>query len=67
MAKDKNVLNGGSKLVMIDNFVRSNGDKIPDELTAKIMGLAIEIYEGDRYDEEKTAYRGSLGNFFAEK
>lgn len=67
MAKDKNVLAGGSELVMIDNFVRSNGDKISDELTAKIMGLAIDIYEGDRYDLEKTAYRGSLGNFFAEK
>lgn len=67
MAKDKNVLAGGSELVMIDNFVRSNGDKISDELTAKIMSLAVEIYEGDSYDEEKTAYRGSLGNFFAEK
>lgn len=67
MAKDKNLLAGGSEFVMLENFIRSNGEKLPDELTAKIASLAFEIYEGDSYDDEKTAYHGSLGNFFAEK
>lgn len=68
LTKDKNVLNRRSELKFQQpNHIRSNGDEISSELSKKFIKLAHEIYDGDSYEEEKIAFRGSVGNFFAKK
>ena len=48
-------------------FVRSNGEKIPSEISEKLSKIAWDIYGGDDYVELQKTYHGSRGNFFAEK
>lgn len=48
-------------------FIRSNDDAVPDDVTKKLHSLALEIYEGDAYNNERNKYEGSIGNFFGEK
>lgn len=48
-------------------LIRSNGEQIPQEIADKLSALAFDIYEGDNYEEQKDAYNGSIGNFFAKK
>lgn len=69
MAKDKNLLAGNkdSKGLAEPNYVRSNGEVIPSEISDKLSGLFGKIYGGDEFDEEQNNYHGSTGNFFAEK
>lgn len=49
------------------NFVRSNGDIIPMGISDKLSKVAMEIVDGNSYEDEKKDYDGSLGNFFAER
>lgn len=67
MAKDKNLLEHSTTKQADQNLIRSTGEEIPKEFSVKLCELANEIYEGDKYDEERAAYPGSMGNFFAKK
>lgn len=67
MAKDKELLEHYEERYAKHNFIRSNGELVPSELTESLWTLAFNIYGGDNYDEEKTNYHGSFGNFFAKK
>lgn len=46
-------------------FIRSDGSTVPQQLSDKLMNLAMEITETN--EEEKLSYNGSLGNYFMEK
>lgn len=67
LAKDKNLLATSIDLQGYYNFVRSDGEQISKDLSTKILEMAMDIYRGDKYAEEKKIFRGSLGNFVAEK
>lgn len=67
MAKDKNVLDESIDLTLPVEFIRSNGEEVSKELATNLSNFLFDIYEGEKYDEEKTNYHGSLGNFIAEK
>lgn len=67
MAKDKHLLEPSEKLDSLDNFIRSDGEKVPVEIAKKLWNLAMEIYESEKYEEEKHNSQCSLGNFFANK
>lgn len=65
MAKDKNLLATSMPYNEIFNFMRSNGEQIPQDKAIKLTSIYFEIFNG--FDEEKSDYNGSFGNFFAEK
>ena len=67
MAKDKNVLSSDKPRYETFEFVRSDGQRIPQEKTDKLINLAEEIL--NRHDNrlEKNAYDGSFGNYFSKK
>lgn len=67
MAKDKSLLSSNVPKYEQFNFVRSNGEKIPDDLSAKLTKLAGQILDRNDKRDEKRTYNGSLGNYFAEK
>lgn len=67
MAKDKNVLSSNKPRYESFDFVRSNGEKVPQRLANKLVGLAEEILDRDDERDEKYSYNGSFGNYFAEK
>lgn len=49
------------------NFIRSNGEEIPIEISTKLFKLFADIYEGEAFIEQTKSYHGSRGNFWAEK
>lgn len=65
MAKDKNVLSSDKPRYETFEFVRSDGERVPDKITEKLVTLADEILDRDDNREEKHAYDGSFGNYFA--
>lgn len=65
LAKGKNLLETTVKELGIYNLIRSDGEQIPKELATKLIDLSFEIYNDE--SEEKANYKGSLGNYFAEK
>lgn len=69
LAKDKNLLETSIelKILGIYTIVQSDGQVISSELSKKLVELAMEIYEDEKFDQEKSTYHGSFGNFFAEK
>lgn len=67
MANSKKLLEIGDEVFERSEFIRSNGECVSKELTNRLNGLGFEIYSGDSYQEERENYRGSIGNFFAEK
>lgn len=67
LAKDKNLLSSSSPDYTSFNFIRSNGERIPNNIGNELSELYSNIIYGDKYDVEKREYKGSLGNFFAEK
>lgn len=67
LAKDKNLLESNVPNYKTFNFIESDGTTIPSHISDKLTELAFEIIDGDRYEEDKKHYDGSLGNFFAEK
>lgn len=69
LAKDADLLarNKESNPLKTPNYVRSNGEEIPPEISSKLFALFYNIYEGDDFAEEQKNFRSSRGNFFAEK
>lgn len=67
MARDKNLLSSCKLKWEVFDFIRSNGDAIPQSTSHKLSDLCMDIYASDEIIAEKLAYNGSLGNFFAEK
>lgn len=67
MAKGKNLLSSNVPTYKTFNFVRSNGEVIPTDLCEKLTKLAMGILSRDDHREEKLAYHGSLGNYFAHR
>lgn len=67
LAKDKNLLERSIDVLGYYTFIQSDGQVIPSDLSKKLVDLAMEIYDDDKYAQEKRAYNGSFGNFFAEK
>lgn len=65
MAKDKNLLTTSIPTHKKFNFIRSNGEQIPQDKADKLASIYFEILDG--FEEEKSDYNGSFGNFFAEK
>lgn len=65
MAKDKHLLSSNVPRYDTFNFVRSNGQKIPENVSQKLVKLASEILNRKNKRNEKRAYHGSLGNYFA--
>lgn len=65
LAKGKNLLETSVVNLGIYNLIRSDGQQLPSELATKFMELCFAIYTDE--SEEKLTYKGSLGNFFAEK
>lgn len=67
MAKNKNVLSSNKPRYELFDFVRSNGEKVPQPLANKLVGLAEEILDRNDKRDEKFSYNGSFGNYFSEK
>lgn len=67
MAKDKNVLSSDKPRYETFEFVRSDGERVPEEIAEKLLNLAEEILDRDDRREEKSAYDGSFGNYFAKR
>lgn len=67
MAKDKNVLSSDIPRYGSFNFVRSNGEIIPDEISSKLVALSANILNRNDKRKEKQEYNGSLGNYFASR
>lgn len=67
LAKDKDLLATTQAFQGYYNSVRSDGQQIPIDLSTKIIDFGMDIYKGEKYDEEKSNYHGSFGNFFTEK
>lgn len=65
MANGKDLLSTHVTDVSISNLFKSNGEEIPREMTNKLDAMVHEILGG--FDEEKSVYSGSMGNFFADK
>lgn len=65
MAKDKNLLSSNIPRYDVFNFVRSNGEIIPENKSQKLAKLASDILNRKDKQREKRAYHGSLGNYFA--
>lgn len=65
MAKDKNLLATSIPTFEKFNFIRSNGEQISQDTDGKLSTIYFELLDG--YEEEKSNYNGSFGNFFAEK
>lgn len=65
MAKDKNLLSSNVPRYDEFNFVRSNGEPIPHNISEKLINLASNIVDRNDKRIEKRAYHGSLGNYFA--
>lgn len=65
MAKDKNLLSSNVPKYDVFNFVLSNAEPIPQEVSEKLINLASEIVDRNDKRIEKRAYHGSLGNYFA--
>ncbi|XP_031636092.1 spermine oxidase-like [Contarinia nasturtii] len=67
MAKDKNLLSSNVPTYKTFNFVRSNGEEIPAEISERLTKLAMGILDRNDREREKRAYHGSLGNYFAQR
>lgn len=67
LAKGKDLLKRSIDIIGFYTLIRSDGQKIPSDLSTKLVDLAFEIYGDKKFDEEKQRYHGSFGNFFAEK
>lgn len=67
MAKDKNILASNVPRYENFNFVRSNGELIPEEITRKLVALSANILNRNDKRKEKREYNGSLGNYFASR
>lgn len=67
MAKDKNVLSSDMPRYDSFNFVRSNGEIIPEKTSRKLVALSASILNRHDKQKEKRAYNGSLGNYFASR
>ena len=67
MAKDKNVLEHSNEGDILAAFVRSDGEGAPSELSKKLWNFNFKLYESPENDDEKTAYIGPYGNYFAKK
>lgn len=67
MARDKNVLDENHEIPLRKDFIQSDCEEIPDEISIKLANLSFDIYLGENFDEEKNNYHGSFGNFFADK
>lgn len=65
MAKDKNLLAPSVPTLKRFNFIRSNGEQIPQDMDEKLSSIYFQVQDG--FEEEKINYNGSYGNFFAEK
>lgn len=67
MAKDKDVLSSNVPRYQTFNLVRSNGERIPEKITEKLMNMAWGILDREIDREGKRSYEGSFGNYVAEK
>lgn len=67
MAKDKNLLSSNVPMYKTYNFVQSDGVAIPAKISEKLTKLSVEILDRKDHTEEKRAYHGSLGNYFAQR
>ena len=67
MARGKDLLSSNIPTYKTYNFVRSNGEVIPAKVSERLTKLAMSILDRDDHREEKLAYHGSLGNYFAQK
>ncbi|XP_031616985.1 spermine oxidase-like [Contarinia nasturtii] len=66
LAKGKNVLAHSTKIQEL-KLIQSDGTDVPIEITKKLSDLAFDLYDGDDYDDERSQFNGSVGNFFAKK
>lgn len=48
-------------------FVRSDGERVPQKIAEKLITLNNEILHRDDKQEDKNAYEGSFGNYFAKR
>lgn len=67
MAKDKNLLSSNVPRYEKFNLFRSNGERIPEKSTEKLMEMAWSILDREIDREGKRSYEGSFGNYVAEK
>lgn len=70
MAKGKDLLSPATFQWEEYDFLRSNGEMIPQSKSKKLCDLAFSIYdadEGSPLEEEKKAFKGSFGTFFSRK
>lgn len=67
MANEKGLLDSSEHLYDNMNYVRSNGETLSDDLTTKLNILFERLCEGEEYEQEKKRFRGSTGNFVADK
>lgn len=67
MAKGKDLLSSDIPTYKTYNFIRSNGEVIPEKVSDRLTKLAMGILDRGEHREEKLAYHGSLGNYFAQK
>lgn len=66
MASKKDLLEADEISGISFGMMQSDGTQIPTEIADKLNQLAEKITDGD-YIDEMNAYKGSFGNFFAEK
>lgn len=64
MANGKGFL---SKSLNTFKYIRSDGETLPADLAQKFYSIADELLDGDDLADERRSYKGSVGNFFAEK
>lgn len=67
LARDKNLLSSCKFKWEIFDFMRTNGEAIPQSISHKLSHLGLHIYESSDFTAEALAYNGSMGNFFADK
>lgn len=67
MAKDKNVLAHSHEEDFSTTFIRSNGQRIPTEVSKKLLDLMASIHESSVDKDKNATYHGSYGNYFAKK
>lgn len=67
LANDKNVLSSDAPRYENFNFVRSDGSAVPEAISDRLMSFGFQTFDSNDKVDEKRAYNGSLGNYFAKE
>lgn len=67
LAKDENLFDSNELVYEIFNFIQSDGTQVPQYLSDELCAVGFEIIDTLKNNGVKNDYKGSLGNFVAEK